>query len=139
MCIALWTGRRKASQLWSYDHVFDRELGWLLFTFCQVCLLVVSLVASIPIPPRPNTVLCVVCTYYSLSHVMVMYQQYLKREQCVREETAHLANLKSKSIQVYNLLKEIAENETGMAEKSSWDQANRRQKLGLVWRNRMKN
>jgi hypothetical protein len=25
-----------------------------------------------------------------------------------------------------------------MAEKSSWDQANRRQKLGLVWRNRKK-
>jgi hypothetical protein len=28
--------------------------------------------------------------------------------------------------------------ETGMAEKSSRDQANRRQKLGLVWRNRKK-
>jgi hypothetical protein len=27
---------------------------------------------------------------------------------------------------------------TGMAEKSSWDQANIRQKLGLVWRNRKK-
>jgi hypothetical protein len=26
----------------------------------------------------------------------------------------------------------------GMAEKSSWDQANRRQKFGLVWRNRKK-
>jgi hypothetical protein len=26
--------------------------------------------------------------------------------------------------------------ETGMAEKSSWDQANIRPKLGLVWRNR---
>jgi hypothetical protein len=25
-----------------------------------------------------------------------------------------------------------------MAENSSWDQANRRQKLGLVWRNRKK-
>jgi hypothetical protein len=25
-----------------------------------------------------------------------------------------------------------------MAEKSSWDQANKRQKLGLVWRNRKK-
>jgi hypothetical protein len=25
-----------------------------------------------------------------------------------------------------------------MAEKPSWDQANRRQKLGLVWRNRKK-
>jgi hypothetical protein len=25
-----------------------------------------------------------------------------------------------------------------MAEKSTWDQANRRQKLGLVWRNRKK-
>jgi hypothetical protein len=28
--------------------------------------------------------------------------------------------------------------ETGMAEKSSWDKANRRQKHGLVWRNRKK-
>jgi hypothetical protein len=37
-----------------------------------------------------------------------------------------------------NLLKETAEIETGMAEKSSWDQANKRQKHGLVWRNRKK-
>ncbi len=36
------------------------------------------------------------------------------------------------------LVKETAEIETGMAEKSSWDQANMRQKLGLVWRNRKK-
>jgi hypothetical protein len=35
-----------------------------------------------------------------------------------------------------NFLKETAELETGMAEKSSWDQTNRRKKLGLVWRNR---
>ena len=28
--------------------------------------------------------------------------------------------------------------ETGMAGKSSWDQADRREKLGLVWRNRKK-
>ncbi len=35
-------------------------------------------------------------------------------------------------------VKETAEIETGMAEKSSWDQANIRQKLGLVWRNRKK-
>jgi hypothetical protein len=28
--------------------------------------------------------------------------------------------------------------ETGMAEKFMWDQANIRQKLGLVWRNRKK-
>jgi hypothetical protein len=48
--------------------------------------------------------------------------------QCVREETALLAKLKSKSIEVVNLLKENADIETGMAEKSSWDQANRRQK-----------
>jgi hypothetical protein len=34
--------------------------------------------------------------------------------------------------------KEAAEIETGMAEKSSWNQANRLQKLGLVWRNRKK-
>jgi hypothetical protein len=31
-----------------------------------------------------------------------------------------------------------AEIETGMAEKAVWDQANRRQKLGLVWKNRKK-
>jgi hypothetical protein len=40
--------------------------------------------------------------------------------------------------QVCLLVKETAEIETGMAEKSSWDQANIRQKLGLVWRNRKK-
>ncbi len=34
--------------------------------------------------------------------------------------------------------KETVENETGIAEKSSWYQANRQQKLGLVWRNRKK-
>jgi hypothetical protein len=51
-------------------------------------------------------------------------------EQCVREQTAHLATLKSKYI-VVNLLKETADIETGMAENSSWDQANRRQKHGL--------
>jgi hypothetical protein len=33
---------------------------------------------------------------------------------------------------------DTTEIETGMAEKSSWDQANRRQKFGLVWRNRKK-
>jgi hypothetical protein len=31
------------------------------------------------------------------------------------------------------LKKETAEIETGMAGNSSWDQANRRQKFGLVW------
>jgi hypothetical protein len=36
------------------------------------------------------------------------------------------------------LIQETAENETGMAEKSRWDKANRRQKPGLVWRNRKK-
>jgi hypothetical protein len=30
-------------------------------------------------------------------------------------------------------VKETAEIKTGMAEKFSWDQANRRQTLGLVW------
>ncbi len=53
-------------------------------------------------------------------------------EQCVREETAHLATLKSVSIEVVNLLKETADIETGMAEKFICDQANRRQKHGLV-------
>jgi hypothetical protein len=33
---------------------------------------------------------------------------------------------------------EAAEIETGMAEKSSWDQANIRQKLGLACRNKKK-
>ena len=33
---------------------------------------------------------------------------------------------------------ETAENETGMAENSRMDQANRQQKPGLVWRNRKK-
>jgi hypothetical protein len=49
-------------------------------------------------------------------------------EQYVREQAAHVATLKSKSIYVVNLLKETAEIETGMAEKSSWDQANRQAK-----------
>ncbi len=40
--------------------------------------------------------------------------------------------------QVCLLVKETAEIETGMAEKSCWNQANNRQKLGLVWRNRKK-
>jgi hypothetical protein len=44
----------------------------------------------------------------------------------------------SKSKYVYNLLKETGDIETGMAEKSSWNQANRQQKVGLVWRNRKK-
>jgi hypothetical protein len=37
---------------------------------------------------------------------------------------------------VYLPVKETAEIETGMAEKSSWDQANIWKNLGLVWRNR---
>jgi hypothetical protein len=37
----------------------------------------------------------------------------------------------------FKKLKQVtAENETGMAEKSHWDQANRRQKPGLLWRNK---
>jgi hypothetical protein len=40
--------------------------------------------------------------------------------------------------QVCLLAKETAEIETALAEKSSRDQANIRQKLGLVWRNRKK-
>ncbi len=40
---------------------------------------------------------------------------------------------------MHKLKQEAAENETGMAEKSRcWDQANRRQKPGLVLRNRKK-
>jgi hypothetical protein len=36
-------------------------------------------------------------------------------------------------------LLETEEIETGIAEKSSWDQTNIRQKLGLVWRNLKEN
>jgi hypothetical protein len=36
------------------------------------------------------------------------------------------------------LKQETAESETGMAEKSRWDQTNSRQNPGLVWRNRKK-
>jgi hypothetical protein len=43
-----------------------------------------------------------------------------------------LASLKSKRILVDDLLEKNEEIEIGMAEKSSWDQANRRQK-NLVW------
>jgi hypothetical protein len=42
------------------------------------------------------------------------------------------------SKKLLTLKQESSEIETGMAEKSRWDQANRRQKLGLVWRNRKK-
>ncbi len=62
-------------------------------------------------------------------------------EQCVRKETAHLAilnlklyKLKTFSKRLQKLKQESAEIETGIAEKSRLDQANRRQKLGLVWR-----
>jgi hypothetical protein len=34
--------------------------------------------------------------------------------------------------------KDTAETETEVAEKSSWDQANKGEKLGLFWRNRKK-
>ena len=43
-----------------------------------------------------------------------------------------------KFCQVSLLVKKIAEIETRMAEKSSWEQANIGQKLDLVWRNRKK-
>ncbi len=49
--------------------------------------------------------------------------------------------LATSNLKVYKFItsiKETAEIEAGMAEKSSWDQANRRQNLGLVWRNRKK-
>jgi hypothetical protein len=55
-----------------------------------------------------------------LNNVLITF---LKRLQKLKQETAEIK-------------KETAENETGMAEKSDWDQANRRQKPGLVWRNR---
>jgi hypothetical protein len=48
---------------------------------------------------------------------------------------AHLATLKSNNSKVDNLHKDISKTETEVAEKSSWDQENRGQKLGLVWRN----
>jgi hypothetical protein len=49
---------------------------------------------------------------------------------------ANLATLKSRNSYIDNLLKDTAETESEVAEKSSWDQANRGQELGLVWRNR---
>jgi hypothetical protein len=51
---------------------------------------------------------------------------------------AHLATLISNNSQDDNLLKDTAETESEVAEKSSWDHTNRWQKLGLVWRNRKK-
>ncbi len=39
---------------------------------------------------------------------------------------------------ILNHSQDAAETETEVAEKSSWDQANRGEKLGLVWRNRKK-
>ncbi len=42
------------------------------------------------------------------------------------------------SKRLLKLKQESSEIKTGIAEKSRWDQANRRQKLGLVWRNRKK-
>jgi hypothetical protein len=51
----------------------------------------------------------------------------------------YILNSLQSSHTIYILpVKETAEIETRMAEKSSWDQANIRQKLGLVWRNRKK-
>jgi hypothetical protein len=47
----------------------------------------------------------------------------------------HSWNLK---VKVDTLLKETAEIEAGIAENSTWDQANIRHNLGLVWRNRKK-
>ncbi len=56
-----------------------------------------------------------------LNHESWIKHIYLKRIwTCVRGEIAQLAILKSKSIQVVILLKETAEIETGMAEKSGW-------------------
>jgi hypothetical protein len=53
-------------------------------------------------------------------------------EECVREETAHLATLKSKSILVYSLPNDTAEIETGMAEKSS-PETRQTDRKNLVW------
>ncbi len=57
------------------------------------------------------------CTYWILCDLLLLFTFY----------------------QVCLLVKETAEIETRMAEKPSWDQANIRQNLGLVWRNRKKN
>ncbi len=48
-----------------------------------------------------------------------------------QSETAHLATLKYNNI-------EVIPSDTAVAEISSWDQANRGEKLGLVWRNKKK-
>ncbi len=76
---------------------------------------------------------------WKVSSLLLLLHKHKKFfEECFREKTAYLATFKSKSMWVDNIFIETAEIETGMAEKSSWDQANRRQKPGLVWRNRKK-
>ncbi len=99
-----------------------------------------SLVAIIT-PPHTHTV----CTHGA--SILRRYGYVFTKgfEQCVREETAHLAILNLRVFKLITFLKrlhkleqETADIETGMAEKSHWDQANRRQKLGLVCRNRKK-
>jgi len=60
-----------------------------------------------------------VCTYLHEKDLNNVLMTFLKRLQKLKQEAA--------------------ENEIGMAEKSRWDQANRRQKpAGLLWRNRKK-
>jgi hypothetical protein len=60
-------------------------------------------------------------------------------EECVREETVHLATLKSKKIyKLIAFLKTLQRLEQELQVSPALDQANRGQKLGLVWRNRKK-
>jgi hypothetical protein len=54
-------------------------------------------------------------------------------KECVREETTQFAPLKSKKY-----LKTLQRLKQEWQKSLAWDQANRRQKLGLVWRNRKK-
>ncbi len=59
-------------------------------------------------------------------------------EECVREETAHLATLKSKKVLDDSLPKDIAEIETGIAENSSPRTKQTDGKNLVWWRNRKK-
>jgi hypothetical protein len=89
----------------------------------KVCLLVVSLLTSLYRPP-PHTPF--VLTEPLFQDVMVMYIFTFEKD---------LNNVSMTFLKRLQKLKqEAAENETGMADKSRLDQANRRQKPGLVWR-----
>ncbi len=70
-----------------------------------------------------------------------IYSTWIGFEECVREETTHLATLKPKKYISYKLiafLKTLQRLKQEWQKVKPWDQTNRWQKLGLVWRNRKK-